>query len=105
MKTAEEWANQGFSFGADTKTDFVELLKSIQLDARIAGLREAAEIQLGVNSTNHKNSCLCTECHYRRTILSRAAQLENHLLVFETLRWNVSLLSLRIARQIRRSDD
>jgi len=135
VKTAEEWANQGFSFGADTKTDFVELLKSIQLDARIAGLREAAELVVstccacngtgGVEQTGMGHACDGSEedcarrcpvpvqeivqCEYcgrpQSAILSRAAQLENHLLVFETLRWNVSLLSLRIARQIRRSDD
>lgn len=45
MKTAEEWANEKFSFGADTKYDFIEeVLKQIQLDAFKAGERFAAEI-------------------------------------------------------------
>lgn len=44
MKTAEDWANEKFSFGADTKTDFIGLIKQIQLDAMKEGMRRAAMI-------------------------------------------------------------
>jgi len=48
MKTAEEWANEKFSFGADTKHDFIEeVIKQIQLDAYRAGGLAAAGMCIG----------------------------------------------------------
>ena len=35
MKPARQWAEENFSFGADTKEDIIELIRAIQNDAQL----------------------------------------------------------------------